>query len=179
MLRGLRDKFYYALRDDGAASDSLMQLDFMIEKGKLIHSNEPIPAAYTGEILALELDPLNANDVESYYHDNEQLDVWNDKFDQIYLIDGRLNLIKIALERESRIILQLNLTTFKNIQTMIETQVRDSDFLRMGITDRCLTVKGRTYNHQTGFEWDFFYNSSSEEEKLEILYSEKLPISSL
>ena len=30
MVRGLNDKFYYALRDDGAASDSLAVLKFNI-----------------------------------------------------------------------------------------------------------------------------------------------------
>ena len=103
MLRGLRDKFYFALRDDGAASDSLQVFDFFVnEKGSLEHISEPIPAPYTGEILALELDPLNTNDVESYYHDNELKDEWYDKFDRIYLIDGRLNLFQLSLERECR-----------------------------------------------------------------------------
>ena len=92
MIRGLRDKFYFALRDDGAASDSIQVLDFEIKDGKLVANNESIPAAYTGEILALELDPLNTNDVESYYHDDETDDLWYDKFDRIYVIDGRLNL---------------------------------------------------------------------------------------
>ena len=101
MLRGLRDKFYFALRDDGAASDSLQVFDFFVnDKGSLEHISEPIPAPYTGEILALELDPLNTNDVESYYHDNELKDEWYDKFDRIYLIDGRLNLFQLSLERE-------------------------------------------------------------------------------
>ena len=31
MLRGLNDKFYYALRDDGAASDTLAVLKFSVE----------------------------------------------------------------------------------------------------------------------------------------------------
>ena len=87
MLRGLSDKFYYALRDDGAASDTLAVVKFFVEKKdvegndgieiKLLQfSVESIPAAYTGEIIAFELDPLNTNDVESYYHDNTTLDEW-------------------------------------------------------------------------------------------------------
>ena len=76
MIRGIRDTFYFALRDDGAASDSLQVLDFEIRDEKLVAKNEPIPASYTGEILALELDPLNTNDIESYYHDNDTADVW-------------------------------------------------------------------------------------------------------
>ena len=31
MLRGLSDKFYYALRDDGAASDTLAVVKFYVE----------------------------------------------------------------------------------------------------------------------------------------------------
>ena len=75
MLKGLSDKFYYALRDDGAASDSLYVIKFCVDsnKNKLVFDHESIPAAYTGEILALELDPLNTNDVESYYHEHKTL----------------------------------------------------------------------------------------------------------
>ena len=113
MLRGVNDRFYYALRDDGAASDTLYCLN--IEYGEneklkdketgeaylmLIAINESIPAPYTGEILALELDPLNDIDVESLHHDNTILDEWEDKMDYIYLIDGRLNLFKLCLHRE-------------------------------------------------------------------------------
>ena len=76
MLRGLSDKFYYALRDDGAASDTLSKIKFSVENRKLVHLDEPIPAAYTGEILAFELDPLHTNCVDSLYHDNTKLDEW-------------------------------------------------------------------------------------------------------
>ena len=78
MLRGLSDKFYFALRDDGAASDAITVVKFYVNKDekKLEYDDENIPAAYTGEILALELDPLNTNDIESLYHDNTLLDEW-------------------------------------------------------------------------------------------------------
>ena len=36
MLRGLRDRFYFALRDDGAASDSLNVISFKIDNEKLV-----------------------------------------------------------------------------------------------------------------------------------------------
>lgn len=76
MLRGCSDRIYYALRDEGAASDSLNVIKFRVSD-QMIHCNsEAIPAPYTGEILAFELDPLNSNDVESYYHDNENLEEW-------------------------------------------------------------------------------------------------------
>ena len=76
MLRGLRNRFYFALRDDGAASDSLNVISFMVEDDKLVFAVEGIPAPYTGEILALEMDPLNTNDVESTFHDNQDTDEW-------------------------------------------------------------------------------------------------------
>ena len=30
--------------------------------------------------------------------------------------------------------------------------VRNNDFVRMSITDRCMTIKGRTINYRTGYE---------------------------
>ena len=104
VLRGLNDNFYYALRDDGAASDSVFLLKFIIKNGKFEFIDDVIPAPSTGEILALELDPLNSNDVESYYHDNDNLDEWKDKLDRIYIIDGRMTLFKLCLEREVKVL---------------------------------------------------------------------------
>ena len=66
--------------------------------------NEPISAAITGEILAFEMDPLNTNDIESHYHDNDNLEEWEDKIDRIFLIDGRLNLFKFQIERECNVL---------------------------------------------------------------------------
>ena len=106
MLRGLNDHFYYALRDDGAASDALFVIKFYVddEGCKMTYKNEPISAAITGEILAFEMDPLNTNDIESHHHDNDNLEEWEDKQDRIFLIDGRLNLFKFQIERECRVL---------------------------------------------------------------------------
>ena len=83
MLRGLNNRFYFALRDPGAASDALHVLSFTTDSDtqKVAVINEPIPAAYTGEILSFELDPLNSNDIESYHQDNDIEDGWLDKLD--------------------------------------------------------------------------------------------------
>ena len=158
MQRGLNDQFYYALRDDGAASDSLNHLKFSIseETGGIMHQIDAVPAACTGEILALELDPLNSNDIESYYHDNDSLDEWLDKLDRIWIIDGRLNLFKLCLEREVRTIKQVPLLKFKSVQTILETTMRGVDFIRISVTDRCFTIFGKTINYETGQEWDFY-----------------------
>ena len=78
VLRGLQDHFYFALRDDGAASDSLHVVKFHYNEDarEFDIKNESIPAAYTGEILAFEMDSSITNDVESYYHDNSNLEEW-------------------------------------------------------------------------------------------------------
>ena len=78
VLRGLQDHFYFALRDDGAASDSLHVLKFHYndDTREFEIKNESIPAAYTGEILAFEMDSSITNDVESFYHDNSNLEEW-------------------------------------------------------------------------------------------------------
>lgn len=192
MLRGLSDKFYYALRDDGAASDTLAVVKFYVEettedeeehfqKNKLLkYSVEAIPAAYTGEIIAFELDPLNTNDVESYYHDNTTLDEWQDKIDRIYLIDGRLNLFKLELQREPKTLSATNLTKIQSVQTRVETKIRGIDFIRIGVTDRCLTINGLTINYHTGHEWDFVFNDPGiMASDTRIVHSETLPFSHL
>ena len=183
ILRGLNNQFYYALRDEGAASDSLYKITFTLNKENngLIFDQDVIPAPCTGEILALELDVLNSNDVESYYHDNDNLDEWKDKLDRIFIIDGRLNLFKIVLEREVKVLTTVSLNKFKTIQDSVETLMRGCDFIRISVTDRCFTMFGKTYNYHTGFCWDYFYNSSGDEEdrKSKILLQESLPTSSL
>ena len=65
MFRGLHDTFYYALRDESAVSDALTKIKFTVEKDILIPKTEVITYPGTGEILALELDPLNSNDIDS------------------------------------------------------------------------------------------------------------------
>ena len=59
---------------------------------------------------------------------------------------------------------------------VIETEVRDTEFMRIGISDRCLTINSRHYNIQTGYDWDWYYKSRSDTQ--EIIFSERLPISS-
>ena len=154
-------------------------MDFLKDK-QLRYSVEAIPAAYTGEIIAFELDPLNTNDVESYYHDNTTLDEWQDKIDRIYLIDGRLNLFKLELQREPKTLSAINLTKIQSVQTRVETKIRGIDFIRIGVTDRCLTINGLTINYHTGHEWDFVYNDPGiMSSDTRIVHSETLPFSHL
>lgn len=180
VLRGLQDHFYFALRDDGAASDSLHVLKFHYndDTREFEIKNEPIPAAYTGEILAFEMDSSITNDVESFYHDNSNLEEWQDKFDRIYLIDGRLNLFKFQIERECNTLDKVLLTKFSNVQDQVEENIRNKDFIRISVTDRCLTIKGKTLNYRTGFEWDFMANFS-ESQSIPAVMSENVPFTNL
>ena len=102
--------------------------------------------------------------MESYYHDNDNLDEWKDKLDKIFIIDGRLNLFKIVLEREVKVLATVSLTKFKSVQDSVETLMRGTDFIRISVTDRCFTMLGKTYNYHTGYSWDYFYNRSEDEE---------------
>ena len=92
--------------------------------------------------MALELDPLNDNDVESLHHDNDIKDEWEDKKDLIYLIDGRHNLFKLSIHRECDSVFCVNLARFKNVLDFIELSIRPFEFVRMSITDRCISFKG-------------------------------------
>ena len=104
-------------------------------------------ADFTGEILALELDPLNSNDVYSPAYADEMLNADEDRLDRIYLIDNDLNLIKFRLERECTILETVHLNKWKSIERFIEKNVIDKDFIRVSATDRCITIKGHTINH--------------------------------
>ena len=75
------------------------------------------------------------------------------------MIDGRLQLFKLELQREPRTLSQVSLAKIASVQTMVETQIRGKDFIRLGITDRCLMVNGRTTNYLTGHEWDFIFHT--------------------
>ena len=63
----------------------------------------------------------------------------------------------------------------------METTLRGTDFVRVCITDRCLTIFGKCYNLQTGNEWDYFVSSENPEaeHKTKVLLTENLPFSHL
>ena len=77
MLRGLKDYIYFIRKDEsGTGSDSIQLLKTSVDKYGLKTKIEIATAPYSGEILAFELDPLNTNDVESFYQDNENMEEW-------------------------------------------------------------------------------------------------------
>lgn len=102
MHRGLNHNFYFALRDESSVSDALMKVSFSNDNDILTAKTEMIPYPGTDEILALELDPLNSNDVDSYQTFEAELNPGEGKNDMLFLIDSHLNLFKMMIdERES------------------------------------------------------------------------------
>lgn len=79
-----------------------MKVSFFIDNDILTAKAEMIPYPGTDEILALELDPLNSNDVDSYQTYEAELNPGEGKNDMLFLIDSHLNLFKMEIdERES------------------------------------------------------------------------------
>ena len=77
MLRGLKDYIYFIRKDEsGTGSDTIQLLKTSVDRHGLKTKIEIATAPYSGEILAFELDPLNTNDVESFYQENENMEEW-------------------------------------------------------------------------------------------------------
>ena len=180
MLRGLSDKFYFSKKDEITGNDNLMGLKISLNKqGTFELTSWVMVADFTGEILALELDPLNSNDVYSPAYADEMLNADEDRLDRIYLIDNDLNLIKFRLERECTILETVHLNKWKSIERFIEKNVIDKDFIRVSATDRCITIKGHTINHQTGYVWNWTCDNLESNENQQVLLSESIPFSHL
>ena len=159
MFRGLDDTFYYALRDESAVSDALTRIKYIVEKEYLIAKTDVITYPGTGEILALELDPLNSNDIDSRQLYEASANKEKGKDDRLYLIDGQLNLFKLVIEERegSKVLSKKTLTVHSNIERAMESLLRDKSFTRISVADRCITIRGRTFNFDTGFDWDFLF----------------------
>lgn len=141
MFRGLNDTFYYALRDESAVSDALTQIKFQCVREILVAKTEVITYPGTGEILALELDPLNSNDIDSRQLYEASNNKEKTKNDLLFLIDGQLNLFKLVIEeRESKVVLKKSLTSHSNLERAMESLLRDKSFSRISVTDRCITI---------------------------------------
>ena len=93
-------------------------------------------------------------DCRKIIHNHENPEERKGKRDQIYLIDGELNLRKYeVIEGGCNLLFEEPLTKFSKIKERIEKHIRDKDFSRIVATDRCLTVKGKTFNYHTGCSW--------------------------
>ena len=116
VLRGLSDRFYFSKKDEITGNDNLMGIKISVNKQDEFEITSWVMVAdFTGAILALELDPLNSNDVYSTIYTDEMLNAEEDRLDRIYLIDNDMNLIKFRLERECTILETFHLNTWKHI----------------------------------------------------------------
>ena len=50
------------------------------------------------EILAVEIDSSLTIDVEHPSHEDSNPEVWEDKLDQLFLLDGEINLLKLKMK---------------------------------------------------------------------------------
>ena len=141
MVRGQKNSFFMAVRDQNMESDALIEviikLNNKTNKGGLFVDPKKVSVAYSGQILALELDPLDYYD----YNPDHKIDanVGYDQVDQVYIIDGKLNLIKVGIEREPVILFKRDLSQFDTIKDKLEG-VRELDFVRLGISERVLSI---------------------------------------
>ena len=161
MLRGLKDYIYFIRKDEsGSGSDSIQLLKTSVDRHGLKTKIEIATAPYSGEILAFELDPLNTNDIESFYQENENMEEWQDKDDQIFLIDQNFVMFKLKVDRECEVLNRVNLSQMPVLNTVLENEVRGKEFIRLSMSDRCLSLYGRVFSFQTGYQWNFTYKNN-------------------
>lgn len=196
------NKFYFAQRDESSASDALFALAFSRqrktkdqddEEGEqaedwcINFSKHVVAYPGSGEILALEPE-THESDIAKKHADLTSLaesgGASQASDDVLYLVDSQLKLFKLSIEaREQCIVLdKFELTSRKNIEDAMEEHIRDVNFTRMCVTNRCLTIKGTHFSLETGFEWDFVFKDFEEEndgKELRIPFSQNMPDSTM
>ena len=63
---------------------------------------------------------------------------------------------KICIARDSYIMYSTNLSKYKALAGLIDeydTNLKKNVPVHMSISDRCITIGGRTFNLETGAEW--------------------------
>ena len=71
------------------------------------------------------------------------------------MIDKDYVLVRLEVQKDITLktISEVSLKTFGNIEEHIEKEIKDKEFIRICVSDRCLTIKGVTMNYLTGVEW--------------------------
>ena len=88
VLRGVRDHFYIAQSNGKATQLLLVKFDLNLKETKeTIYESE--------EILAVEIDSSLTIDVEHPSHEDSNPEEWEGKLDQLFLLDGEANLLKL------------------------------------------------------------------------------------
>lgn len=81
---------------------------------------------------------------------------WTGKCNQVFVIDARLRLYKIRLDKDSTILMNINLSELSlPLREALEANLRGKDFARISISDRDITLGGKTYGLQNGYQWNF------------------------
>ena len=62
------------------------------------------------------------------------------------MIDSKLRMIKILVENEPVILKSFDLESEASLKKALERDVKDKPFVRISVTDRCISIKGHTYN---------------------------------
>ena len=95
------------------------------------------------------------------YQENDVEEEWKDKIDNIFVIDEKLTLFKVhIIRKESEVMSRVYLGDMHAIKTALENKVRDKEFVRLGISDRCISIGGKIYSLKTGYYWDFIYQGT-------------------
>ena len=88
------------------------------------------------------------------------------------------------IRKESEVLSRVNLGDDPDIKAALENKVRDKPFTRLCLSDRCISILGKTYNYMTGHNWDYIYkdsgevlNDSSTEEKGCVSLNQPMPFS--
>ena len=92
----------------------------------------------------------------------------------------------LIIRRESEVIKRISLGAKTPIKHALENKVRDVPFIRLCISDRCISIFGKTYNYATGYSWDYVFQGhidcnqsqySNSQDKQSIAMIQYLPFS--
>ena len=72
-----------------------------------------------------------------------------------------MNLFKLRLEeRECKVLNRISLMVHLSLEKSLEEHVRNINFSRISLSDRCLTIAGKSFSFETGYDWEFVFNTS-------------------
>ena len=98
----------------GSQCDTLYRVKVEVKDSFLKHKAKKLSLPISGAIVAFEFDPMTNNDVEKPQQLN-MVDDWKDKNDKMFIIDERLKLFKVEIDRDCELIYRKNLDEHKII----------------------------------------------------------------
>ena len=159
VIRGIKNDYFFAIKDTSAKIDTLCKLSVITKTErktgeKFMEWNEVrLAANHSGEIMALEMDPLCTKDQDCY--ENADDEFGNQKVDKLYLIDSKLSLFKLAIQgSELTILSRTPLKQHEALSAMLESKLRLFEFQRVAICERTISFYDQTCSTLTGHVWD-------------------------